>query len=158
MCWHWLMNPIIRCKALWLAPALSTKTSGATLKKLSAIPSSKEFARILHTQPDELGQGATFRQNVRDLSQYGLSFETLDASPWVPEVSNHREYLMPLEWEIHIWPNRPSFTSRVSFSRQLWPSGRQDNGLGSCAEGTRIEVRWPNGRTEVFPGNSGEQS
>jgi hypothetical protein len=93
MCWHWLMNPIIRCKALWLAPALSTKTSGATLKKLSAIPSSKEFARILHTQPDELGQGATFRQNVRDLSQYGLSFETLDASPWVPEVSNHQRIL-----------------------------------------------------------------
>jgi hypothetical protein len=64
----------------------------------------------------------------------------LDASPWVPEVCRTiREYLMPLEWEIHIWPNRPSFTSRVSFSRQPWPFGCQDNGLDICAEGTRIE-------------------
>jgi hypothetical protein len=65
---------------------------------------------------------------------------------------------MPLEWEIHIWPNRPSFTSRVSFSRQLWPFGRLDNGLDLCAGGTRIECGGRMLVTEVFPGNSGEQS
>lgn len=74
----------------------------------------------------------------------------LDAFPWVPEVSNYQRILDALEWEIHIWPNKPSFTSRVSFSRQLWPSGPQDNGLDRCAEGTRVEVWWTNGRTELF--------
>jgi DNA-binding GntR family transcriptional regulator len=39
----------------------------------------------------------------------------LDASPWCRRCRTIREYLMPLEWEIHIWPNRPSFTLRVSF-------------------------------------------
>jgi predicted TIM-barrel fold metal-dependent hydrolase len=57
------------------------------------VGNSKLKGIFLHTQPDELGQGATFRQNVRDLCQYGLSFETLDASPWVPEVSNHQRIL-----------------------------------------------------------------
>jgi predicted TIM-barrel fold metal-dependent hydrolase len=35
----------------------------------------KGIRRVLHTQPDELGQGATFIHNVSALSSYGLSFD-----------------------------------------------------------------------------------
>jgi predicted TIM-barrel fold metal-dependent hydrolase len=35
----------------------------------------KGIRRVLHTQPDELGQGATFINNVSALSSYGLSFD-----------------------------------------------------------------------------------
>ncbi|MGA8438231.1 MAG: amidohydrolase [Candidatus Sulfotelmatobacter sp.] len=35
----------------------------------------KGIRRVLHTQPDEVGQGATFINNVAALSGYGLSFD-----------------------------------------------------------------------------------
>lgn len=45
------------------------------IEKIAGHPNLKGIRRILHTQPDELGQDATFRENVRALSQYGLSFD-----------------------------------------------------------------------------------
>jgi predicted TIM-barrel fold metal-dependent hydrolase len=38
-------------------------------------PRVKGIRRILHTQPDEVGQGSTFIANVASLSDYGLSFD-----------------------------------------------------------------------------------
>jgi len=35
----------------------------------------KGIRRVLHTQPDELGQGVTFVKNVATLASYGLSFD-----------------------------------------------------------------------------------
>jgi len=45
------------------------------LDEIAGHPRVKGIRRILHTQPDELGQGATFRDNVRSLASYGLSFD-----------------------------------------------------------------------------------
>lgn len=45
------------------------------LDQIVGHPRLKGIRRILHTQPDELGQGATFRDNVRSLTDYGLSFD-----------------------------------------------------------------------------------
>lgn len=45
------------------------------LEQIAGHPRLKGIRRILHTQPDELGQGATFRDNVRSLGDYGLSFD-----------------------------------------------------------------------------------
>jgi predicted TIM-barrel fold metal-dependent hydrolase len=45
------------------------------LDQIAGQPRLKGVRRILHTQPDELGRGARFRENVRSLSQYGLSFD-----------------------------------------------------------------------------------
>ena len=35
----------------------------------------KGIRRVLHTQPDDLGQGATFIKNVASLANYNLSFD-----------------------------------------------------------------------------------
>src|SRR5882762_2814812 len=68
------------------------------------------------------------------LTRMRVQARNLDASPWVPEVSNHQRILDALRMgDPHL--AEPSFTSWVSFSRQLWPFGRQD----ICTEGTRIE-------------------
>src|ERR1700719_1508814 len=49
--------------------------------------------------------------------------KNLDASPWVREGSNHQRMLDTLRMgDPHLAEQR-SFTSRASFSRQLWPSG-----------------------------------
>lgn len=45
------------------------------IEKIARHPKLKGIRRVLHTEPDELGQGATFQDNVRTLSQYGLSFD-----------------------------------------------------------------------------------
>ena len=45
------------------------------LDKIAGHPKLKGIRRILHTQPDELGQGETFRRNVAGLADYGLSFD-----------------------------------------------------------------------------------
>jgi predicted TIM-barrel fold metal-dependent hydrolase len=45
------------------------------LDKIAGHPKLKGIRRVLHTQPDELGQGVTFVKNVAALSDYGLSFD-----------------------------------------------------------------------------------
>ena len=45
------------------------------LDKITGHPKLKGIRRILHTQPDEVGQGSTFIRNVAALSEYGLSFD-----------------------------------------------------------------------------------
>ncbi len=45
------------------------------LDQIAGHPRLKGIRRILHTQPDELGHGLTFRDNVRSLAGYGLSFD-----------------------------------------------------------------------------------
>jgi predicted TIM-barrel fold metal-dependent hydrolase len=45
------------------------------LDKIAAHPKLKGIRRVLHTQPDELGQKKTFIENVGRLSSYGLSFD-----------------------------------------------------------------------------------
>jgi predicted TIM-barrel fold metal-dependent hydrolase len=45
------------------------------LDQIAPHPRLKGIRRILHTQPDELGQSLTFRDNVRSLADYGLSFD-----------------------------------------------------------------------------------
>jgi predicted TIM-barrel fold metal-dependent hydrolase len=47
----------------------------AYIEKIVGHPRLKGIRRILHTQPDELGQGETFIENVNRLSGYGLSFD-----------------------------------------------------------------------------------
>ena len=43
---------------------------------------------MLHTQPDELGQGATFIKNVAALSDYGLSFDICVLARQLPIAIN----------------------------------------------------------------------
>jgi predicted TIM-barrel fold metal-dependent hydrolase len=45
------------------------------IEQIAGHPKLKGIRRILHTQPDELGQGRAFIENVRSLSTYGLSFD-----------------------------------------------------------------------------------
>jgi predicted TIM-barrel fold metal-dependent hydrolase len=45
------------------------------LDKIAGHPKLKGIRRVLHTQPDEVGQGATFINNVARLADYGLSFD-----------------------------------------------------------------------------------
>jgi predicted TIM-barrel fold metal-dependent hydrolase len=47
----------------------------AYLDKVSAHPQLKGIRRILHTHPDELGQGKMFVESVARLATYGLSFD-----------------------------------------------------------------------------------
>ena len=47
----------------------------AYLDKVSGHPQLKGIRRILHTHPDELGQGKMFIENVARLASYGLSFD-----------------------------------------------------------------------------------
>ena len=43
------------------------------LDEIAGHPRVKGIRRVLHTQPDEVGQGVTFIKNVAALSGYGLS-------------------------------------------------------------------------------------
>ena len=45
------------------------------LDKIAGHKKLKGIRRVLHTQPDEVGQGRTFIHNVAALSSYGLSFD-----------------------------------------------------------------------------------
>lgn len=47
----------------------------AYLDQLAGHPKLKGIRRVLHTQPDDVGQGATFIRNVTALSSYNLSFD-----------------------------------------------------------------------------------
>lgn len=44
----------------------------------------KGIRRVLHTQPDDVGQGATFIRNVAALSSYGLSFDICVLARQIP--------------------------------------------------------------------------
>jgi predicted TIM-barrel fold metal-dependent hydrolase len=45
------------------------------LDQIAGHPKLKGIRRVLHTQPDEIGQSSLFAENVRLLEAYGLSFE-----------------------------------------------------------------------------------
>ena len=45
------------------------------LDQIAGHPKLKGVRRVLHTQPDALSQGSTFTENIRSLSEYGLSFD-----------------------------------------------------------------------------------
>lgn len=45
------------------------------LDQIAGHPKLKGVRRVLHTQPDELSQSGTFIENIRSLSEYGLSFD-----------------------------------------------------------------------------------
>jgi predicted TIM-barrel fold metal-dependent hydrolase len=45
------------------------------LGQILAHPALKGIRRVLHTMPDDVGQGQTFKDNVRSLAEYGLSFD-----------------------------------------------------------------------------------
>lgn len=47
----------------------------AYLDKIAGHPKLKGIRRVLQTQPDDVGQGATFIRNVSALSNYNLSFD-----------------------------------------------------------------------------------
>ena len=47
----------------------------AYVDQIAGHPRLKGIRRILHTQPDEVGQSTTFKDNVRGLASYGLSFD-----------------------------------------------------------------------------------
>jgi predicted TIM-barrel fold metal-dependent hydrolase len=54
------------------------------LDKIAGHPRLKGIRRVLHTQPDELGQGKTFIKNVAALSGYGLSFDICVLARQIP--------------------------------------------------------------------------
>ena len=54
------------------------------LDKIAGHPKLKGIRRVLHTQPDEVGQGATFLNNVASLSDYGLSFDICVLARQIP--------------------------------------------------------------------------
>jgi predicted TIM-barrel fold metal-dependent hydrolase len=45
------------------------------LDEIAGHPKLKGIRRVLHTQPDDVGQGQTFTENVASLAGYGLSFD-----------------------------------------------------------------------------------
>jgi predicted TIM-barrel fold metal-dependent hydrolase len=47
----------------------------AYLDQIAGHPKLKGIRRVLHTEPDEVGQGTTFTKNVAALAGYGLSFD-----------------------------------------------------------------------------------
>jgi predicted TIM-barrel fold metal-dependent hydrolase len=58
------------------------------LQKIAGNSRVKGIRRILHTQPDELGQEETFIQNVGRLSEYGLSFDICVLARQLPIAIN----------------------------------------------------------------------
>jgi predicted TIM-barrel fold metal-dependent hydrolase len=58
------------------------------LDKIAGHPRLKGIRRVLHTQPDEVGQGATFINNVAALSTYGLSFDLCVLARQLPIAIN----------------------------------------------------------------------
>jgi predicted TIM-barrel fold metal-dependent hydrolase len=52
-----------------------TKGFRTYLEKIAGHPKLKGIRRVLHTQPDELGQETTFLENVAALADYDLSFD-----------------------------------------------------------------------------------
>jgi predicted TIM-barrel fold metal-dependent hydrolase len=58
------------------------------LDKIAGHPKLKGIRRVLHTQPDELGQRPLFIENVRLLEQYGLSFDICVLARQLPIAIN----------------------------------------------------------------------
>ena len=58
------------------------------LDKIAVYPKVKGIRRVLHTQPDTVGQGATFLKNVAALSEYGLSFDVCVLARQLPIAIN----------------------------------------------------------------------
>ena len=58
------------------------------LDKIAGHSKLKGIRRVLHTQPDELGQGQTFIENVAALSNYGLSFDICVLARQLPIAVN----------------------------------------------------------------------
>jgi predicted TIM-barrel fold metal-dependent hydrolase len=58
------------------------------LNKIAAYPKVKGVRRVLHTQPDAVGQGAAFLKNVAALSEYGLSFDICVLARQLPIAIN----------------------------------------------------------------------
>jgi predicted TIM-barrel fold metal-dependent hydrolase len=58
------------------------------LDRIAGHPKLKGIRRILHTQPDELGQGRRFIENVRALEEYGLSFDICVRADQLPIAVN----------------------------------------------------------------------
>jgi predicted TIM-barrel fold metal-dependent hydrolase len=58
------------------------------LDKIAGHAKLKGIRRVLHTQPDEVGQGSTFIKNVRALSGYGLSFDICVLARQLPIAIN----------------------------------------------------------------------
>jgi predicted TIM-barrel fold metal-dependent hydrolase len=56
----------------------------AYLDKIIGHPKLKGIRRVLHTQPDEVGKGKLFIENVAALSNYGLSFDICVAARQLP--------------------------------------------------------------------------
>jgi predicted TIM-barrel fold metal-dependent hydrolase len=60
----------------------------AYLDKVSGHPKLKGIRRILHTHPDELGEGRLFIENVTRLATYGLSFDLCVLARQLPVALN----------------------------------------------------------------------
>lgn len=54
------------------------------LDTIAVHPKLKGIRRVLHTQPDSVGQSATFLKNVAALSDYGLSFDICVLARQIP--------------------------------------------------------------------------
>jgi predicted TIM-barrel fold metal-dependent hydrolase len=60
----------------------------AYLEKIAGNPNLKGIRRILHTQPDDLGRGQTFIENVASLANYDLSFDICVLARQLPVAIN----------------------------------------------------------------------
>ena len=61
---------------------------GNYLENIAGHPKLKGIRRVLHTRPDELGQGQLFIENVGTLSGYGLSFDICVLARQLPIAIN----------------------------------------------------------------------
>lgn len=61
---------------------------GEYLDKISGYPALKGIRRVLHTQPDALGQGRTFIENVKSLGSRSLSFDICVLARQLPIAIN----------------------------------------------------------------------
>ena len=56
--------------------------------KIAGHPKVKGIRRVLHTQPDEVGQSRTFARNIASLKDYGLSFDLCVLARQLPIAIN----------------------------------------------------------------------
>ena len=82
------MRPTILSKESWHAAGPRAKNFKSYLDKIAAYPKVKGIRRVLHTQPDAVGQGATFLKNVAALAEYGLSFDICVLARQLPIAIN----------------------------------------------------------------------
>jgi len=61
-----------------------SKNFKSYLDRIAGHPKLKGIRRVLHTQPDEVGRGKTFINNVAALSGYGLSFDICVLARQIP--------------------------------------------------------------------------